>query len=307
MENEILVSICAATYNHEKYIKDALDSFLMQNANFKYEIIICDDASTDNTTNIILEYQEKYPDIIVPLIQKENLYQQGIHNLPVLIKKAKGKYLAFCECDDYWCDDDKLQKQVDILENNKELSACVHNTVLLNLHNHTETQINMIEKSDCLMDTIRVLKWEENFCFHLSSMMVRKAFVEQLPDYYLNARGFGDFPFALHLSTQGPIYFIAQNMSVYRKFTEGSWSERCQTNIQYALNHKISLIEMFETFDRHTHKKYHLIIKKIIQKEKLQVLDFKKLNNIKLTLMEKAQFYSGHALIKIGNIFNLNK
>ena len=74
MKDDIMVSICCITYNHEKYIREALDSFLMQNTDFKYEIVIHDDASTDNTANIIREYEEKYPDIIKPIYQKENQY-----------------------------------------------------------------------------------------------------------------------------------------------------------------------------------------------------------------------------------------
>ena len=108
------VSVLCLAYNHEKYIKKCLDSILAQKTNFKYEIIINDDASTDNTANIIKEYEEKYPEIIKPIYQIENKYSKGEAIVEeYMLPKATGKYIAFCECDDWWLSDDKLQKQYD--------------------------------------------------------------------------------------------------------------------------------------------------------------------------------------------------
>ena len=120
--NEILVSICCITYNHEKYIRDAIEGFLMQKTDFPFEVLIHDDASTDGTADIIREYETKYPDIIKPIYQTENQYSKGIkisatYNYP----RAKGKYIALCEGDDYWIDPYKLQKQVDFLEHMKNV------------------------------------------------------------------------------------------------------------------------------------------------------------------------------------------
>ena len=104
-----LVSISCIAYNHESYIRQCLDGFLMQKTTFSFEILIHDDASTDNTTDIIREYERKYPDIIKPIYQKENQYSKGIpisatFNWP----RAKGKYIAMCEGDDYWTDPLKI-------------------------------------------------------------------------------------------------------------------------------------------------------------------------------------------------------
>ena len=115
-----VASICCTTYNHEKYINEAIDSFLMQETNFPFEIIIRDDCSTDKTAAIIKIYSEKYPNIIKPILETENQYSKGVRPMPVVFKKAAGKYLALCEGDDYWTDPEKLQKQVDFLENNPE-------------------------------------------------------------------------------------------------------------------------------------------------------------------------------------------
>ena len=118
--NEILVSISCTTYNHVNYIEQCLDGFLCQKTYFPFEILIHDDCSTDGTTEIIQKYTAKYPDIIKPIYETENQYQQG-KNVGSLIwnnPRAKGKYIAFCEGDDYWIDNNKLQEQVNFLENN---------------------------------------------------------------------------------------------------------------------------------------------------------------------------------------------
>ena len=126
MNEDIMVSIVCATYNHVNYIRQCLDSFLMQKTNSAYEILIHDDASTDGTSDIIKEYEKEYPNIIKPIYQVENQYSKGlsptmVYNFP----RAKGKYIAMCEGDDYWTDPLKLQKQVDILEND-DAYGCVY-------------------------------------------------------------------------------------------------------------------------------------------------------------------------------------
>ena len=112
-----LVSILCTTYNHEKYIRQCLEGFIIQKTNFPIEIIIHDDASKDKTKEIILEYINKYPDLFIPILQKENQFSKGINIInDILIPKSRGKYIAICEGDDYWIEPLKLQLQVDFLE-----------------------------------------------------------------------------------------------------------------------------------------------------------------------------------------------
>lgn len=134
MENELVkLSIICEAYNQEKYIRRCLDGFLMQKVNFKYEILINDDASTDDTVKIIEEYVKKYPDIFVPTYQNENLYPRGIRSwVDIQLPLAKGKYIAFCEGDDYWTDPYKLQKQVDFLDTHPDYSVTFHRYHILN-------------------------------------------------------------------------------------------------------------------------------------------------------------------------------
>lgn len=119
-----LVSVIAITYNHESYIRDCLEGFLMQKTNFPVEIIIHDDASTDHTADIIREYYEKRPDLFHVIIERENLYSQKKPIVTPLYEKVQGKYIALCECDDYWIDPLKLQKQFDLCEK-EDIVGCV--------------------------------------------------------------------------------------------------------------------------------------------------------------------------------------
>ena len=121
-----ILSIVCITYNHEKYIEEALDSMLMQETNFPFEIIIGEDCSPDNTKNILIEYQKKYPKIIKPIIREKNI--GALKNEEECILVSKGKYIAYLEGDDFWVDKLKLQKQVDFLENNSDYGL-VHGDV----------------------------------------------------------------------------------------------------------------------------------------------------------------------------------
>ena len=124
---ELMVSIRCATYNHVDYIRQCLDGFVKQKTNFRFEVIVHDDASTDGTTEIVREYAEKYPDIIKPMYEEKNQYSVNLRSMNERINsRLAGKYIAICEGDDYWIDPMKLQKQVDFLESNLDYSMCFH-------------------------------------------------------------------------------------------------------------------------------------------------------------------------------------
>lgn len=101
----IKVSVCCITYNQEKYICKALDSFVSQKTNFKFEILVHDDASTDSTSAIIKEYEEKYPELVKGIYEEENQYLKGAKVSFLLYPYAKGDFIALCEGDDFWCDE----------------------------------------------------------------------------------------------------------------------------------------------------------------------------------------------------------
>lgn len=131
----VLVSIRCCAYNHEAYIRQCLEGFIMQKTNFSFEAIVHDDASTDNTASIILEYAEKYPNIIKPIIETTNQYSKHDDSLEQIMNNAinpSAKYIAFCEGDDYWIDPYKLQKQIDFLESHPEYVYSCHRYYIYN-------------------------------------------------------------------------------------------------------------------------------------------------------------------------------
>ena len=130
--SEDLLTVLVITYNHAKYFRKCMENILSQKTSFGFKIYVLDDKSTDGTSDIVREYANKYPDKVVPFIRENNLGLED--NIYKGIESVQTKYYATIESDDFWCDDSKLQKQVDILENNPDCSFCGHNTI----HNYPE-------------------------------------------------------------------------------------------------------------------------------------------------------------------------
>lgn len=138
---EPLVSICCATYNHENFIAMALDSMLIQETNFPFEIIVRDDFSTDQTATVIKDYVEKFPNIISPIFETENQYSKGVKPFMPMYEKTSGKYIAILEGDDYWRDKYKLEKQVTFLDKNKDYVLSYNNSIVVNENNQLVRKI----------------------------------------------------------------------------------------------------------------------------------------------------------------------
>lgn len=261
--NETMVSILCTAYNHEKYIKQCLDGFIMQKTNFKFEVIVHDDPSTDNTANIIREYENKYPDIIKPIYQKENQYSKGVSLSKIMCAKCRGKYVAFCEGDDFWTDELKLQKQVDALENNTECKCCV---CTVRDVDEDGTSLNLTHPSvpfeSSAIDIEGFLKLAiSEYAFQTSSYMFLK---EDYSEYIINPPQFrkvspvGDWPMILYFCTKGNIYYINDEMSCYRRNAVGSYTTTMGVAIvEKRKKYNQGLIDMINAFDKYTDYKYH--------------------------------------------------
>ena len=219
-----IVSICCLTYNHEPYIRQCLDGFMMQKTDFPLEILIHDDASTDKTADIIKEYEAKYPNIIKPIYQTENQYSKGIkisasYNFP----RAQGKYIALCEGDDYWTDSNKLQKQVDFLEANDDVSMCFHNANMINTEGNKIGDHKRYHSDQYV--PVEDIIWGGGIFCPTASIIFRTQYVKSgYPDFCLNCH-VGDYPLQLYLSVRGKVYYFDSEMSVYRRGMPGSWSQ----------------------------------------------------------------------------------
>ena len=219
-----LVSICCLTYNHEPYIKQCLDGFLMQKTNFPFEILIHDDASVDNTQNIIKNYELKHSDIIKPIYQKENQYSKGIGVSRVYqFPRAKGKYIAMCEGDDYWIDPYKLQKQVDFLETHPEYVFSFHDSIILNQRTG-EKRMRIGDRQIENTVDLKSLIIQNNIP---TASIVFRNFLDyaQLPDW-IGKISKGDYGLCVLLAEEGPGKYLPEAMSVYRIHEGGVWSSK---------------------------------------------------------------------------------
>lgn len=240
-----LVSICCITYNHESYIRQCLDGFLMQKTNFKYEILIHDDASTDATADIIREYELKYPEIIKPIYQTENQYSKGIKVSSLNYKRAKGEYIALCEGDDYWIEPCKLQKQVDFLENNPEYSLCFHRAKVI----YDGEGLNGID----VFSHVKAGEYSLNYILHkwtvpTCSMVCRKNVTSCIP---INPKfQYGDNVLLLTCFMEGRVFCIDGIYGVYRRNLGGWTLNKPQIKItQQQYIHTKALIESFPTLN----------------------------------------------------------
>lgn len=207
-----LLSIICITYNHERYISDALESFLMQQTSFPFEIIIHDDASTDGTADIIKNYEKKYPDLIRAIYQSENQYSQGVIIEEQLHRMARGKYIAVCEGDDYWVDTHKLQKQVDFMTAHPECSISFHKVLF--------KYENAEEKNHIFPEMIgnKVFQEQEFFGRYISatcSIVFLNKYIDEL--FKLAKKiGSGDVAISYFFATKGNVGFMDELMGVYR-------------------------------------------------------------------------------------------
>ncbi|MBE6139439.1 MAG: glycosyltransferase [Firmicutes bacterium] len=264
MNDEIKVSICCVTYNQQEYIKQALDSFVNQKTTFNYEIIIHDDASNDNTVKIIKEYAKKYPNLIIPILQKENQYSKKPNSiLEFCFGKARGEYIALCDGDDGFLDKDKLMEQAKILDKNSEISLCTHDTKIVN--DNGEYIENISAYPDGIVNIKMFLNNSKSM--HTSSMMFRKKDIINLPDYF-HCATVGDLPLKLHLLSLGNCYHIDKVMSFYRTESKGSWSLQEKKDVdKLEKNHEMEM-NIYNMFNQKTNYKYDELVKsRILLKE----------------------------------------
>lgn len=220
-----LVSVLMVTYNHKKFINQAIESVLEQKSNFSYEIVIGDDNSNDKTTDIVLDYQSKYPETIKVLLANQNLghYTGNVSlNFVRTYRACRGKYIAILEGDDYWTSQYKLQKQVDFLEKNNECSTCFHNVRVIyeSQYRAPEIFINNLTKDS--FDLSDILKF--NF-IPTCSVMFRNGLFEEIPGWCYKTPMF-DWPLHILNAHYGEMAYIKDIMAVYRIRQEGIWGHK---------------------------------------------------------------------------------
>jgi len=211
------VSVFMLAYNHEKYIRQAVKSVVSQKTNFPYKIFIGEDCSTDNTRAICIELQQKYPEKITLLLNEKNL---GVLQNASRVYDAcvnYGKYTAICEGDDYWTDENKLQKQVDFLEQNPDFNICCHRAKRLDEKNKTLKTPKAFKQSVFTQEDVA----NHNFLQTLTEVFRNSAW-KGLTEGYFNSIS-GDYFINMMLSKNGKIKYLPDVMAVYRQHETGSW------------------------------------------------------------------------------------
>lgn len=265
MNNEIMVSVSCLVYNHEKYLRKCLDGIVMQRTNFKFEVLVHDDASTDGSQDIIREYEEKYPDIIKPIYQTENQYSKGVGISPTYqYVRAKGKYFAECEGDDFWTDPYKLQKQFDIMEENSDCFMCVHTVVDVSedgsmtnsFHPKSYIRPGVITPNDYFNFLYKSVFHPFQTSSYFLKVEVINSFIDENAHDFIKNCVVGDVRMVFTSLAMGNIYYIDEVMSCYRTNVCGGWTSKNYSNLNAWIEHQKKLISWLDVYNDYTNGKY---------------------------------------------------
>jgi len=264
MKDRIMVSVVCNVYNHEKYLRNALDGFVSQKTNFPYEVLVHDDASTDSSAAIIREYEEKYPEIIKPIYQTVNQYSQRVPiNVTFQIPRIQGKYVAVCEGDDYWTDPLKLQKQVDFMETNPEYTMCATSTQWLDMRTGAEIPLCKTEEDrDISLEEIILEK--KGRIFQYATILMKQDIFCKRPEW-IRTFGVGDYPLNIYAATQGKVRMLADVTAVYRNNAPGSVTEKMNNNLEYSEVVYEKVVNGLCLFNKETQYEHDAIVTKRIR------------------------------------------
>lgn len=250
-----VVSVLCITYNQENYIKKAIDSFLMQETDFPYEILIHDDASTDRTADIVKEYENKYPTKIKGIYQTENQYSKRKEAIvEFLFPIASGKYFAICEGDDYWTDKYKLQRQYSFMEEHQDVFLCAHS------HTVVDGQSEKLQNTSSYSNKISFYNMEDAIKgfgreVATNSMFLKREVFEGFPKFAYEAPC-GDYVWPILAAKKGKIAYLPYNMCVHRMNAKNSlsvaWKESFHQRTLYNKRYETMLNEI----DVFTEQKY---------------------------------------------------
>lgn len=268
---DILVSVTCTTFNHEKFIAKAIESFLMQITNFPYEILIGEDCSTDQTRSIVDEYVKKHPDKIRLITSENNVGARK--NSIRLVNASSGKYIAECEGDDYWTDPYKLQRQVDYMEANPDCSMCFHSAQIVHESEKPTGRGIRPYKKNQISPIQDIILGGGGFC-PTPSLFYRRALMQNPPDYYLSAP-VGDYPMQMYLASEGSVYYMDKCMCAYRIGVDGSWTHRISFGKD--IRQKIAevnegIIQLLDGFNQSTNGNFEKEVEKVREKLTFELL-----------------------------------
>lgn len=264
---DIAVTIICIVYNHAPYLRDALDSFINQKTSFAYQILVHDDASTDESPHIIQEYVKKYPNMFIPILQNQNQYSQGISNGEIIKHFINSKYVAFCEGDDYWINEHKLQKQYDMLESNPNCQFCTHIVNILDEGKYNGRYPDKCIKTGYYQPEIAL---SFPYCQTSSFFLRSDAYFSYLEFRDNRTQKMLKYSEAalLYYKTLGDFGFINEAMSCYRHNLPGGWTRANHNNIESIIKAEETSVELLKFFNEYTEHKYSSAFEtRILEKE----------------------------------------
>jgi glycosyltransferase involved in cell wall biosynthesis len=232
----VKLSVMMITYNHENFIAQALNSILTQRVNFDYEIVVGEDHSTDGTREILMDFHQRHPQRIVPLLREKNM--GAVHNMGATLVVCRGTYIALLEGDDYWTDPYKLQKQVDFLDSNPTSAMCCHRVQLLDPTGQEHIDVHPTRAAGAY--TIENLL-SENFVPACSAML-RRELIGSLPPWH-SELAMGDWPLFALVSSKGGIQLMDEIMAVYRVHQGGIWSSRSRVSRMREISRTLEVLD----------------------------------------------------------------
>ncbi len=284
MRDEPIVSIHCLVYNHEPYLRQCLDGFVMQKTDFVFEAIVHDDCSTDGSVAIIHEYAEKYPEIIKPIYEIENQYSKiGFIGIEKLMHSCShGKYTAYCEGDDYWTDPYKLQKQVDFLEQHQEYSMCFHS---VNIEIGGRIKGNDVRSNgEKCFSTKQIIEGGGNFCSTCS--VVNRSTLSNSYPLFREECQVGDYPLQILLSLRGKVHYMPEIMGTYRYMHQGSWGNSVRGK-ERMLNLLDNTEQWMTSLNNYTKNKYQSSISVAILKIAIEVYNDHYIDEKRMRLLLK--------------------
>src|SRR5437660_1555605 len=246
------VTVLLTTYNHEKYIAQALDSVLMQETDFDFELVILEDCSTDSTRDIVLAYQKKHPRKIRLRLAKRNVHS----NKPFAeeFQAASSPYIAMLDGDDYWSSPAKLQKQVEFLKAHPDYMLCFHNALRVYEDEDRAPLLHNLADQKPVSELEGL--WQRNFIAGCAAML-RKDVLWQFPDWFYNLP-YGDWPLYILCAQHGKIGYIDEILGVYRIHSDGLWSRLDR------IQKLEGLIAFYETINAKLNFRFNSIVEPLV-------------------------------------------
>lgn len=266
------VSVIVPTFNHAKFIAQTLDGILAQKTDFDFEIIVGDDASTDDNASIISNYQKRFPKIIKAFLHKKNLgpseprMMGGKNNVAFLFSKAEAKYIALCEGDDYWMNPGKLQKQVDFLDHNPDYSLVHHQMDVVYEDSSPTHKFNPENQRE--ISTFRDLLADESWFLGTASTVFRNTIKGDFPEWWMQTAS-GDLGIFILTTQHGKIKYLPQTMAAYRKHSGGMTNIHTPENVVFLENR----VKLFTDLKTYFNGRYDDILNRTTDKYQRQILE----------------------------------